>query len=65
MSNKAGPSKRRRLLPATELEDTASEGGKSPGNERIPRIYEAGASINGLQTRPLRSKNAAGGQYGA
>ncbi|KAG6270548.1 hypothetical protein E4U47_003511 [Claviceps purpurea] len=27
MSNKAGPSKRRRLLPATELEDTASEGG--------------------------------------
>ncbi|KAG6124768.1 hypothetical protein E4U12_007905 [Claviceps purpurea] len=26
MSNEAGPSKRRRMLPTTELEDTASEG---------------------------------------
>ncbi|KAG6163756.1 hypothetical protein E4U11_001702 [Claviceps purpurea] len=38
--------------------------GKSPGNARIavalPRIYEARASITGLQTRPLRNKIAAG-----
>ncbi|KAG6146006.1 hypothetical protein E4U37_000586 [Claviceps purpurea] len=38
--------------------------GKYPGNDRIavalPRIYEARASITGLQTRPLRNKNAAG-----
>ncbi|KAG6253431.1 hypothetical protein E4U24_008282 [Claviceps purpurea] len=52
--------------------------GRSPGNDRIavalPRISEARASITGLQTRPLRKKNAAGdliettappGQYGA
>ncbi|KAG6126665.1 hypothetical protein E4U35_002595 [Claviceps purpurea] len=114
MSNEAGPSNRRRMLPTTELEDTASEVrgnvrnartssksltlpppadppysprlasdarimvGKSPGNDRIavalPIISEARASITGLQTRPLRNKNAAGdliettappGQYGA
>ncbi|KAG6123207.1 hypothetical protein E4U13_000091 [Claviceps humidiphila] len=64
MSNEAGPSKRRRMLPTTVLEDTASEGSKSPGNDGVavalPRIYEARASITGLQTRLLRNKNTTG-----
>ncbi|KAG6120026.1 hypothetical protein E4U13_006992 [Claviceps humidiphila] len=34
MSNKAGPSKRRRLLPTTTLEDTASEGSTRPSKGR-------------------------------
>ncbi|KAG6020647.1 hypothetical protein E4U19_006228 [Claviceps sp. Clav32 group G5] len=79
MSKEAGPSKTRRMLPTTELEDIASEGsdagimvGNAPSNDRsmstgndrivvaLPRIYEARASITGLQTRPLRNENAAG-----
>ncbi|KAG5963467.1 hypothetical protein E4U57_006199 [Claviceps arundinis] len=34
MSNEAGPSKRRRLLPTTTLEDTASEGSTQPSKRR-------------------------------
>ncbi|KAG6260323.1 hypothetical protein E4U49_005003 [Claviceps purpurea] len=99
MSNEAGPSKRRRMLPTTELEDTASEGSARQcskcsyilqishfASARRPSVLiktcercqnygrQARASITGLQTRPLRNKNAAGdliettappGQYGA
>ncbi|KAG6304213.1 hypothetical protein E4U45_001839 [Claviceps purpurea] len=105
MSNEAGPSKRRRMLPTTELEDTASEGSarqcskcsyilqishfasaRRPSvliktcercqnyGRQVTRQRQNRASITGLQTRPLRNKNAAGdliettappGQYGA